>query len=53
MQEDKVVAYASQQPKPYERNYRTRALELGAVVCTLEIWKHYLYGVPCKIFTNH
>ena len=28
-------------------------MELAAVVFALKIWKHYLYGVPCKIFTDH
>ena len=37
MQEDKVVAYASRQLKPYERNYHTYDLELPAVVFTLKI----------------
>jgi len=53
MQEDKVVACASRQLKSYERNYPTHDLELAAVVFALKIWRHYLYGVPCKIHTNH
>jgi len=53
MQEDKVVAYVSRQLKPYEKNYPTHDLELTAVVFELKIWRHYLYGVPCKIYTNH
>ncbi|GJT87960.1 putative reverse transcriptase domain-containing protein [Tanacetum coccineum] len=32
MQRDKVIAYASRQLKPYEENYTTHDLELGAVV---------------------
>ncbi|KAL5831658.1 hypothetical protein ACOSQ4_017012 [Xanthoceras sorbifolium] len=28
-------------------------LELAAVVFALRIWRHYLYGVPCRIFTDH
>jgi len=53
MQKDKVVAYASRQLKPYEKNYPTHDLELAAVVFALNIWRYYLYGVPCKIFTDH
>ena len=49
MQEDKVVAYASRQLKPYEKNYPTHDLELAAMVFALRIWRHYLYGVPYKI----
>ncbi|GKV13749.1 hypothetical protein SLEP1_g24732 [Rubroshorea leprosula] len=44
MQHGKVVAYASRQLKPYERNYPTHDLELAAVVFALKIWRHYLYG---------
>ncbi|GKU89641.1 hypothetical protein SLEP1_g3755 [Rubroshorea leprosula] len=44
MQHCKVVAYASRQLKPYERNYPTHDLELAAVGFALKIWRHYLYG---------
>ena len=53
MQEDKVVAYASQQLKPYEKNYPAYDLELATMVFALRIWRHYLYEVPCKIYTDH
>ena len=53
MQDGKVVAYASRQLKPYEQNYPTHDLKLAAVVFTLKILRHYLYGEKCKIFTNH
>jgi len=53
MQEDKVVAYVSRQLKPYKKNYHIHDLELVAVVFTLKIWRHYLYGVLCKIFNDH
>ena len=53
MQNDKVIAYASRQLKKHEQNYPTHDLELAAVIFALRIWKHYLYGVPCRIFTNH
>nr|GEW87267.1 hypothetical protein [Tanacetum cinerariifolium] len=42
MQKEKVIAYASRQLKPNEENYTTHDLELGAVVFTLKIWRHYL-----------
>nr|GFC64037.1 DNA/RNA polymerases superfamily protein [Tanacetum cinerariifolium] len=47
MQHGKVFAYASRQLKPYELNYPTHDLELAAVVFTLKIWRHYLYGESC------
>ena len=53
MQEGKVVAYASRQLKPHERNYPTHDLELAAIVFALKIWRHYLYGEKCFIYTDH
>ena len=53
MQRDRVIAYASRQLKKHEVNYPTHDLELAAVVSALRIWRHYLYGVPCRIFTDH
>ncbi|KAA3466323.1 DNA/RNA polymerases superfamily protein [Gossypium australe] len=37
MQEGKVIAYASRQLKPHEKNYPTHDLELAAIVFTLKI----------------
>ncbi|GJV06570.1 putative reverse transcriptase domain-containing protein [Tanacetum coccineum] len=28
-------------------------LELGAVVFALKMWRHYLYGTKCVVFTDH
>ncbi|KAL4273113.1 hypothetical protein GQ457_13G015450 [Hibiscus cannabinus] len=53
MQGDNVVAYASRQLKPHELNYPTHDLELAAIVYTLKIWRHYLYGEKCHMFTDH
>ncbi|GJZ60116.1 putative reverse transcriptase domain-containing protein [Tanacetum coccineum] len=53
MQREKVIAYASCQLKLHEKNYMTRDLELGAVVFSLKLWRHYLYGTKCMVFTNH
>jgi hypothetical protein len=53
MQEGKVVAYASRQPKKHEENYPTHDLELAAVVHTLKIWRHYLMGNKCEPYTDH
>ncbi|GJT05720.1 putative reverse transcriptase domain-containing protein [Tanacetum coccineum] len=52
-QHGKVIAYASRQLKPYEVNYPTHDLELAVVVFALKIWRHYLYGETCDIFTDH
>ena len=53
MQDGKVVAYASRQLQPHEQNFPTHDLELAAVVFALKIWRHYLYGEKCRIFTDH
>ena len=53
IQEKKVIAYASRQLKVHERNYPTHDLELAAVVFALKQWRHYLYGVKCKVYTDH
>ncbi|KAL4318201.1 hypothetical protein GQ457_18G013510 [Hibiscus cannabinus] len=53
MQGDNVVAYASRQLKPHELNYPTHDLELVAIVFALKIWRQYLYGEKCHVFTDH
>ncbi|KAA3473874.1 Gag-Pol polyprotein [Gossypium australe] len=44
IQEGKVIAYASRQLKPHEKNYPTHDLELATIVFALIIWRHYLFG---------
>ena len=53
MQDRKVVAYSSRQLKPHEQNYPAHDLELAAVVFDLKIWRPYLYGEKCRIYTDH
>jgi hypothetical protein len=53
MQEGRVVAYASRQLKTHQENYSTHDLELVAVVHALNIWRHYLIGNKCEIYTDH
>jgi hypothetical protein len=53
MQENRVIAYASRSLRPHEVNYPTHDLELAAVVHALKIWRHYLMGNRCNIFTDH
>ncbi|GJY50598.1 putative reverse transcriptase domain-containing protein [Tanacetum coccineum] len=52
-QKEKVIAYASRKLKVHEENYTTYDLELGAVVFALRLWRHYLYGTKCVVFTDH
>ncbi|GJZ25212.1 putative reverse transcriptase domain-containing protein [Tanacetum coccineum] len=50
---EKVIVYASRQLKKHEENYMTHDLELGAVVFALRLWRHYLYGTKCTVYTDH
>jgi hypothetical protein len=53
MQDGCVVAYASQQLRKHEVNYLTHDQELAAVVHALKIWRHYLIGKRCELYTDH
>ncbi|MCL0184566.1 Ty3/Gypsy family RNase HI domain-containing protein, partial [Klebsiella pneumoniae] len=53
MKDGKVVAYASRQLRPHEKNYPTHDLELAAVVHALKIWRHYLFGTRTEVYTDH
>nr|GEZ47879.1 hypothetical protein [Tanacetum cinerariifolium] len=53
MQREKVIAYAFGQLKTHKENYTSHNLEFGAVVFALRLWRHYLYGKKCVVFTDH
>jgi len=53
MQEGRVIAYASRQLRKHELNYPTHDLELAAVVHALKIWRYYILGNRCEIYTDH
>jgi hypothetical protein len=53
MQEGRVIAYASRQLGRHEEHYPTHDLELAAMVHVLKIWRHYLLGNICHIYTDH
>jgi hypothetical protein len=53
MQDNRVIAYASQALRPHEQNYPTHDLELAVVVHALKILRHYLMGTRCNIYTDH
>lgn len=48
-----VVAYASRQFKPFEVNYLTHELDLAVEIFSLKIWRCYLHGEACELFTDH
>ncbi|WVZ80218.1 LOW QUALITY PROTEIN: hypothetical protein U9M48_027711 [Paspalum notatum var. saurae] len=49
----RVITYASRQLRKHEANYLTHDLELAAVVHALKIWRHYLLGNTCHIYTDY
>jgi hypothetical protein len=52
MQDGQVISYASRQLRKHEENCPTHDLELVAVVDALKIWRHYLIGHRCKIYSG-
>nr|GEX83570.1 putative reverse transcriptase domain-containing protein [Tanacetum cinerariifolium] len=53
MQREKVIAYELRQLMIHEKNYTTHDLELRVVVFALKMWRRYLYGTKCVVFTDH
>jgi hypothetical protein len=53
MQDGRMVAYASRQLRKHEVNCLTHDLELAIVVHALMIWRHYLMGKRCELYTDH
>jgi hypothetical protein len=53
MQDGHMVAYASWHLRKHEVNYLTHDLELAAVVHSLKIWRHYLMGKRCELYTDY
>jgi hypothetical protein len=53
MQDNRVFTYASRALRPHEQNYPTHDLELAAVVHALKMWRNYMMGTHCNIYTDH
>jgi hypothetical protein len=53
MQEGHVIAYTSRRLRKHELNYPTHDLELAVVVHALKIWRHYIMGTKCQVYTDH
>jgi ribonuclease HI len=53
MQDGHVVAYLSRLLRKHEAHYLTHDLELAAVIHALKIWRHYLMGKKCDLYTDH
>jgi hypothetical protein len=52
MQDSRVVAYASRQLRKHEVNYLAHDFELATVVHAIKIWRHYLMGKRCELYTD-
>jgi hypothetical protein len=53
MQEGHMIAYMSRELRKHELNYPTHDLELAVVVHALKIWRHYIMGTKCQVYTDH
>jgi hypothetical protein len=53
MQEGHIIAYVYRQLRKHELNYPTHDLELTTVVHALKIWRHYIMGTMCRVYTDH
>jgi hypothetical protein len=53
MQDGHVDAYASRQLRKHEEKYPTHDLELVGVVHALKIWRQYIIGKRCEVYSNH
>ena len=53
MQNGRVVSYTFRQLKKHEQKYPTHDPKMVVVIFALKIWRHYLHGVTCEIFTDH
>jgi hypothetical protein len=51
MQNGRLVAYASRQLRKHEAHYLINDLELAVVVHALKIWRLYLMGKMCELYT--
>jgi hypothetical protein len=53
MQDGHMVAYTPRQLRKHEVNYPIQDMELAAMVHALKIWRHYLMGKRCELYTDH
>jgi hypothetical protein len=53
MQDGHMVAYASRQLRKHKVHYPTHDLKFVVVVHALKIWRHYLMGKRCELYTDH
>jgi hypothetical protein len=44
---------ASRQLRKHEEKYSTHDLELAAIVHALNMWRHYIIGKRCEVYSDH
>jgi hypothetical protein len=47
------VAYASGQLTKHGEKYLTHDLELVVMIHALKIWRHYISGKICEVYSDH
>lgn len=53
IQNNNVIAYASRKLKKDKQNYPTHDLKMVVVVFAFKIWRHYLFGKTCDMFSYY
>jgi hypothetical protein len=53
MQDGHVVAYAARQLRKHEEKYPTHDMELAVMVQALKIWRDYIIGKRCEVYSDH
>jgi hypothetical protein len=53
MQDGHIVVYASRQLRKHVEKYPIHDLELAAIVHALKIWRHYIIGKRCEVYSDH
>lgn len=53
MSQDLPIAYASRTLNKSEHNYSTTELECLGIIIAVKIFRPYLYGRKCIIFSDH
>ncbi|GJX47963.1 putative reverse transcriptase domain-containing protein [Tanacetum coccineum] len=49
-----ILALPEEAETSSREDYTTqRTIELGAYVCALKMWRNFLYGTKCVVFTDH
>ncbi|GJZ05119.1 putative reverse transcriptase domain-containing protein [Tanacetum coccineum] len=50
---ESVIAFAPRQLKKHEGKLHVPCFRWAPVVFALRLWRHYLYGTKCTVYTDH